>query len=128
MEQNTNQHLIQSLLGDVIDFTTKKSMEQDVGNFLAQYKPMYKNKQNYEALSNNIRHQYASALMAQKYGEDIARRLGDANEFFDFAGSGRADTLRDQRANEIGRAYGLAHPNFSKAQLLQGLYNNYYNY
>jgi len=128
---NNIHSLIKSLPADINYVKPNGQLEQEVGNFLVPAKEKYQRLNRidlYNNLSNDIRHQYASALMAQKYGNDIAKFLGNANEFFDFNASGRADTLRDQRANEIGRQYGLKYPNYTKEQILQKLYDDYYKY
>lgn len=92
-----------------------KDLEFQVGNFLRA------NTVNPKLYSNDIRHQYASALYARNLGADTAKRLGDLNELINFSGSGREDTQIDKINNSIGRNYGLKYPNLPKEQLLYKL-------
>ena len=71
--------------------------------------------------SNDIRHQYVSALYARNLGQEQAKWLGDLNEKLHFSntGSGAYDTALDQLNNEIGRQYAQKYQNATKEQLLQ---------
>ncbi len=70
--------------------------------------------------SNDIRHQYVSALYARNFGEEKAKWLGDINEQLHFGtGYGTYDTELDKLNNEIGRNYARQYPNISKEELLQ---------
>lgn len=77
--------------------------------------------------SNDLRHQYVSAVYARNLGEKMAKILGDLNEFFDANQSGRYDKARDQINNEIGRQYGLKFSDISRAKLLDILVSDYNN-
>ncbi len=87
-------------------------LEQEVGDFLRA------NTINPKMYSNDIRHQYASALYARNLGDKWAKRLGDWNEFMDMSGSGREDTKIDKINNQIGRNYAKKYPNTPKNELL----------
>lgn len=99
---------------------TYKPLEQEVGDFLRTQTA------NPKLYSNDLRHQYASAIMAQKYGENQAKFLGDLNEFFNFNASGRYDTEIDKYNNQIGRKYAQMYPNYTKQQFLNEFYKNNY--
>ncbi|MBQ2871687.1 hypothetical protein IJE86_08295, partial [bacterium] len=64
-----------------------EKLEQDVGDFLR------KNTVSPSLYSNDIRHQYVSALYTRNLGANWAALLGEINEIFDFNMSGRNDTL-----------------------------------
>ncbi len=96
-------------------------LEQEVGNFLKSntYSP--------QLYSNDIRHQYVSALYARNFGQEQAKWLGDLNEKLHFGntGSGAYDTALDQLNNEIGRQYAKKYPSVTREQLLQILLNDW---
>lgn len=96
-------------------------LEQEVGNFLR------KNTNAPNLYSNDIRHQYASAIYARNLGQDQAKWLGDLREWAPggTTGSGAYDTTLDQLNNEIGRQYAQKYPNVSRQQLLQILLNDW---
>lgn len=105
-------------------YNTSPQWEQEVGKFLEKYKKQYP-KRYYDNLSNDLRHQYASAVLTKETNPNVAKGLGDLNEFFNFNASGRLDTERDQIANSIGRNFALKNPQMSHEQMLQNLYENY---
>lgn len=122
MSDNRNKirHFLgKALLGDY--YTTYEPLEQEVGDFLRANVP------NPKYYSNDLRHQYASAIFTQKYDPKTAKRLGDLNEFLDFNQSGREDTEIDQENNRIGREYGQKYPNYDKQQLLKMMLQNLQN-
>lgn len=124
MDIESVKQLAKLLVGLPKYYSASNIMEQDVGKFLTPKKGLYP-LNFYNNMSNDLRHQYASARFTQTDGKNIARRLGDLNEFVDFNQSGRIDTEQDQKANAIGRQYGLKYPNYTKEQLLNTLYNDY---
>ncbi|MBQ2871677.1 hypothetical protein IJE86_08245, partial [bacterium] len=75
--------------------------------------------------SNDIRHQYVSALYTRNLGANWAALLGEINEIFDFNMSGRNDTLTDRFNNNLGIEYGINYPNLPKNDLLQMLLNDF---
>lgn len=89
-----------------------KKLEHQVGNFLRA------NTVNPKLYSNDLRHQYVSALYTRNLGGKTAKTLGDLNELVNFSGSGREDTRIDKINNAIGREYGVKYPNFPKQDLL----------
>ncbi len=101
------------------DLNTK--LEQEVGDFLRA------NTNSPQLYSNDIRHQYVSALYARNLGQEQAKWLGDLNEKLHFSntGSGAYDTALDQLNNEIGRQYAQKYPNATKEELLQILLNDW---
>lgn len=90
-------------------------LQQEVGDFLRA------NTNSPQLYSNDIRHQYISALYARNLGQEQAKWLGDLNEKLHFSntGSGAYDTALDQLNNEIGRQYAQKYQNATKEQLLQ---------
>lgn len=95
--------------------------EHEVGDFLRQ------NTNSPELYSNDIRHQYVSALYARNLGEKQAKWLGDLNEKVHFSntGSGAYDTALDQLNNEIGRNYAKKYPTLQREQLLRIMLNDW---
>lgn len=98
-------------------------LEHEVGDFLRQ------NTNSPKLYSNDIRHQYTSALYTRNLGEKAAKWLGDLNEKVHFSntGSGAYDTNLDQLNNEIGRNYAKKYPNLPREQLLQIMLNDWEN-
>lgn len=98
-----------------------KKLDYEVGDFLEKHTNSPK------LYSNDIRHQYVSALYARNLGEKNAKWLGDINEILRLGrtGSGTDDTELDKLNNEIGRKYGRQYPNISKEELLQILLNDW---
>lgn len=96
-------------------------LEHEVGDFLRQ------NTNSPKLYSNDIRHQYTSALYTRNLGEKAAKWLGDFNEKVHFSntGSGAYDTALDQLNNEIGRNYAKNYPNLPREQLLQIMLNDW---
>nr|QGT49703.1 hypothetical protein Melaina855_0900 [uncultured Candidatus Melainabacteria bacterium] len=90
-------------------------LEHEVGDFLNS------KTNNPKLYSNDIRHQYVSALYAKNKGIGKAKFLGNLNEFFDANQSGREDTEVDQINNQIGREYAIRYSNLSKSELLNKL-------
>jgi hypothetical protein len=101
-----------------IDLNNK--LDREVGDFLRAEAP------NPKFYSNDLRHQYVSALYARNLGEDTARRLGDLNELTNLSGSGTEDTKIDQINNEIGRQYGLKYPTMPRGELLYKLLSDHH--
>lgn len=97
-----------------------KQLEQEVGDWLRAN--AYANPKVY---SNDLRHQYASAIYARNLGDKITRMLGNLNEVFDAGASGRNDTEIDKYNNNLGIQYGLKYPNVSKQELLRTMFNDY---
>ena len=87
-------------------------LEKEVGDFLRA------NTVNPKLYSNDLRHQYTSALYARNLGDNWAKRLGDWNEVFNASGSGREDTLVDKYNNEVGRNYAKMYPDMPRQELL----------
>lgn len=90
-------------------------LEKEVGDFLRD------NTNSPDLYSNDIRHQFVSALYARNFGPKQAEKLGDMNEIWSLGttGSGKYDTDLDKLNNEIGRQYAIKYPNISREQLLQ---------
>lgn len=88
-------------------------LEKDLGDFL-------RSKTNAPQLySNDLRHQWASALYTQNKGNLYAKILGGLNEFPDyFMSDTREDSDIDLINNEIGRNYGEQYPNMPPGELL----------
>lgn len=98
-----------------------KKLEKEVGDFLRE-KTLFPKR-----YSNDIRHQYVSAIYARNLGQKHAKKLGDLNEILHFSntGSGAYDTALDQLNNEIGRNYAKKYPNISRVKLLEVLLNDF---
>ena len=111
--QNNNSLLYNLLIGY---HKTKEPLEQEVGDYLRAhtYAP--------KKFSNALRHQYASAVFANQYSPMEAKLLGYANEALPLSGIG--DLKIDINNNTIGREYAQQHPNLTKEQYLEGLFNN----
>lgn len=90
-------------------------LDHEVGDFLEN------NTNAPQIYSNDIRHQFVSAIFARNLGQEQAKWLGDLNEKLHFSntGSGAYDTALDQLNNEIGRQYAQKYPNTTREQLLQ---------
>lgn len=111
--QNKSSNMVNKLLNYYI---STLNFEQDVGNFLRQ-------KTNTPRLySNDLRHQYASAITAQQLGQLPAKLLGNFNEIV-HPGL-QDDTKIDQYNNQIGRQYAMKYPYFSKQQYLEKFFND----
>lgn len=95
-------------------------LDKEVGDFLAERTNFPKQ------FSNDLRHQYISALYARNLGADWAKKLGDWNEFFNANQSGREDTEIDIINNEIGRQYGKNYLTTPREELLEKLMDDYY--
>lgn len=79
-------------------------------------------------MSNDLRHQYASAVLTRDKGPTVANVLGWLNEVGTREEDSQIeDSKRDERANAIGRDYALQHPQFTNEQLLNGLFQQYIN-
>lgn len=96
-----------------------QQLEQETGDYLRMKTT------NPKLYSNDLRHQYVSALYARNKGENLAKFLGDANEFFDFNQSGRLDSETDKINNEIGRQYGISNPDIPRENLFDLMWNDY---
>ncbi len=96
-----------------------KQFEREVGDYLRANTNTPKN------YSNDLRHQYVSALYSRNFGDNTAKTLGNLNEFFNFNASGRDDTAIDQINNEIGRNYGSQYPDIPRSKLMDILFNDY---
>ncbi len=96
-----------------------RQLEQEVGDFLRA------NTNTPHLYSNDLRHQYVSALYARNLGENWARGLGELNELTNLSGSGREDTNVDKFNNNIGIQYGLNNPTMPKEELLNTLLNDH---
>jgi hypothetical protein len=105
-----------------------RQLEQEVGDFLRA------NTNAPHLYSNDLRHQYVSALYARNLGENWARGLGELNELKRFEGDTEEDTNIDRFNNNIGIQYGINNPTMPKEKLLQTLLNDHeknrslYNY
>lgn len=75
--------------------------------------------------SNDLRHQYASAITARNLGADKARFLGNMQEMFNSSGGDKLDTEIDKINNEIGIKYGLSNPDLPKSKLFDLLVNDH---
>lgn len=115
VEQNKSSGIVDKLLNY---YMAQKNFEQEVGDYLRSQTSSPK------LYSNDLRHQYASAITAQQLGPGIAKFLGDFNEFTDLNQSGNEDTEIDKYNNRIGREYALKYPNYTKQQYLDAFFNN----
>ena len=107
-------------LGNIFYYNKlNNTLEKEVGDFLRA------NTNSPKLYSNALRHQYVSALYARNLGDNIAKNLGQLNEFTNLSGSGREDTQIDKINNEIGRQYGLSNPTMPKNELLFKLLTDY---
>ena len=95
------------------------NLEKEVGAFLN------KKTVNPKDYSNDIRHQYASAIFTRNFGPFITSVLGWFNEEKDANQSGVEDSEIDSVNNKIGREYGLKYPNLSKQDLLELLFKDW---
>jgi hypothetical protein len=115
-------------IGDLIESisyyfnNTPKKREKEVGGFLTPLKKNYPQKF-YNNMSNDLRHAYASAILARDKGQDTAKTLGDLYELINTGTQG--DTQRDLKANELGRGYAAMHPDLSNEEMLNNIYREY---
>ena len=98
-----------------LPYYNKLSIEYDkeVGEFLRN------NTNNPKEFSNDIRHQFVSAIFARNLGEDVAKRFGDINELKPADLLDPVDSKIDKINNEIGRQYAKQYPNMPRKQLLE---------
>ena len=99
-------------------------LEREVGDYLRNKVP---NPKNY---SNDLRHQYVSAIYSRNKGSNNTKLLGQLNEIFNISEAepyNRIDKQVDLYNNNIGIEYGQRYPNISRQQLLDILFNDYYN-
>lgn len=97
-------------------------LEKDVGDFLRSKTQRPKD------YSNDIRHQYVSAMYARNKGEDITKLLGSLHEILNLSEgevNNKKDKAIDLYNNNIGIQYGKRYPDVSKQQLLDLLFNDY---
>lgn len=90
-------------------------IEKEVGSFLNKSVP------NPKFYSNDLRHQYTSALFARNLGENPTRFFGELNEIFGSSGGGRTDREIDKINNNIGIEYGLKYKDMPRNELLYKL-------
>lgn len=98
-------------------------LDREVGDFLRSKVP---NPKNY---SNDLRHQYTSAMYARNKGGNTTRNLGRLNEWFNISELepyNREDKKIDLYNNDIGIQYANRYRNLSNKELLQKLFNDYY--
>ena len=97
-------------------------LEKDVGDFLRSKTQKPKD------YSNDIRHQYTSAMYARNKGENITRKLGKLHEMLNIS-EGEPNNDKDKAIdlfnNDIGIEYGNRYPNVDKQQLLNMLFRDY---
>ena len=96
-------------------------LEREVGDFLRANTNVPK------LYSNDLRHQFASAVYTQNKGDLAAKLLGEANEFLDGFTPGNTpyDTETDRINNQIGREYGAKYADMPRGQLLYKLLTDY---
>ena len=99
--------------------TLSKEYDREVGEFLRN------NTDNPKDYSNDIRHQFVSAIFARNLGEDVARRFGDINELKPADLLDPVDSKIDKINNEIGRQYAKQYPNMPRKQLLELMLKEY---
>ena len=117
---------------DNIDFTkplwnlghykgVNDQLEREVGDFLRANTNVPK------VYSNDLRHQYASAVYTQNKGDLATKLLGDVNEFMDgfLPGNTPYDSETDKINNQIGREYGAKYSDMPRGQLLYKLLTDY---
>ena len=122
IEINAEEMFIPNLKSYAYYSKLNKMFEKEVGDFLKANVP------NPKSYSNDIRHQYVSALYTRNLGEEQAKWLGNLNEWTELIrgnGSGTEDSKIDQINNEIGRNYGLKYPTIPREQLLKILLNDW---
>ena len=98
-----------------------KKYSQDVGDFLRSQFPSRALQDRY---SNDLRHQYVSAVVARNLGENTAIRLGNIMEAIDYV-SAPGDSRIDQINNEIGRRYAKKYPTLEKSAFLNKLFEDH---
>lgn len=111
--QNDTSRIINKLLNY---YMAQKNFEQDVGDYLrskVKYPKVY---------SNDLRHQYASAVTAQQLGDKSALFLGNLHEWL-YPG-GHQDTAIDKYNNRMGREYAKKYPKYTKQQYLDVLFKD----
>lgn len=101
--------------------TIKNKLEDEVCDFLRA------NTNAPKVYSNDLRHQYASAVYTQHKGDLAAKLLGEANEFLDgfLPGNTRYDSETDRINNKIGREYGKKYTDIPRGELLYKLLTDY---
>lgn len=112
-EQNDTSNIVKKLLDYCI---TQKRFEQDVGDYLRSKTAAP------QLYSNDLRHQYASAVTAQQLGQFGAAALGNMYEIV-WPGT-QKDTAIDKYNNKVGRQYAKQYPNYTKQQYLDELFKN----
>ena len=99
--------------------TLSKEYDKEVGDFLRN------NTNNPKEFSNDIRHQFVSAIFARNLGEDVAKRFGDINELMPADLLDPVDSKIDKINNEIGRNYAKQYPDIPREQLLMLMLKEY---
>ena len=98
-------------------------LEREVGNYL---RSKVSNPKNY---SNDLRHQYVSALYSMNKGKKKSDMLGRLNEIFNVS-EAEAGNMYDKKIdmynNKIGNEYGERYKNLTNKQLLDKLFADYY--
>ncbi len=93
-------------------YILSEDYNKELGDFL------HKNTSDPDYYSNDLRHQYVSAIFARNLGEKTAKIFGDLNEINGgLSESGDSDI--DQINNEIGRSYAKKYPTMPRQELLK---------
>lgn len=93
--------------------------EKEVGEFLRN------NTSNPKNYSNDIRHQFVSAIFARNLGDKTAKILGNMNELQPADLLDPIDSRIDKINNEIGRNYAKQYPNMPREKLLKLMLKDY---
>ena len=93
--------------------------DKEVGEFLEN------NTNNPKNYSNDIRHQFVSAIFARNLGEKVTKIMGNLNEINPLDQLDPVDSKIDQINNEIGINYAKLYPNISREKLLKLMLRDY---
>jgi len=99
--------------------TLSKEYDKEVGEFLNN------NTDNPKKYSNDIRHQFVSAIFARNLGEKTSKILGNLNELRPADLLDPVDSKIDKINNEIGRNYAKQYPNIPRKELLKLILKDY---
>ncbi len=110
--------------------TLQNKCEQEVENFLQDKQPYFHPKV-FGNITNDLKHQYASARFTQEYDANTAKLLGDLKEkkdkIIERLFSLTQDTPIDLQQNAIGRQQGLQHLDVKPEILMQLLFEDIRN-
>lgn len=101
-------------------YKISEDYNKELGDFLR------KNTDDPSHYSNDLRHQYVSAIFARNLGDGATKIMGELNEFKDgFHPEDPGDSDIDRINNEIGREYARRYPTIPRQELLKLMFNEY---